>query len=77
MIHAYIQVWKFIYSIYHGKCLSKELSVLYGGTGDIDPPTCFVANSPLCVVCRHSEDICQWSIDIEFFLVMQLNRCMN
>jgi len=27
----------------------------------------FVANSLLCVVCRHSEDICQWSIDIEFF----------
>ena len=43
MIRAYIQVWKFIYSVYDGKCLSKELSVVYGGAGDVDPPTCFVA----------------------------------
>ena len=72
MIHAYIQVWKFIYSVYDGKCLSKELSVLYGGAGD-DLPTCFVANSPLFSVCSHSEEICQWNVDIEPFLIVLLS----
>ena len=48
VIHTYIQAWKFIYSIYHGKCLSRTLFVFYGGAGDTDPPTCFVSNSPLC-----------------------------
>ena len=73
IIHTYIQAWKFIYSIYHGKCLSRELSVLYGGAGDIDPPTCFVANSPLCTVCKQSDNICQWSVDIQPFLVVLLS----
>ena len=73
MIHVYIQVWKFIYSVYGGKCLSKELSVLYGGAGDVDPPTCFVENSPLYSICRHSEEICQWSVDIEPSLVVLLS----
>jgi len=47
--------------------------VLYGGAGDIDPPTCFVANSPLCTVCKHSDNICQWSVDIQPFLVVLLS----
>ena len=37
MIRIYIQTWKFIYSIYHGKCLAQSLANLYGGAGDIDP----------------------------------------
>ena len=73
VIHTYIQAWKFIYSIYHGKCLSRALSVFYGGASDTDPPTCFVSNSPLCAVCRHSEDICQWSVDVEPFLSVLLS----
>ena len=73
VIHTYIQAWKFIYSIYHGKCLSRTLSVFYGGAGDTDPPTCFVSNSPPCAVCRHSEDICQWSVDVGPFLSVLLN----
>ena len=72
MIRTYIQTWKFIYSIYHGKCLARSLANLYGGAGDIDPPTCFVSNSPLCAVCTHSDDICQWSVDIRSFLLVLL-----
>ena len=72
MICTYIQTWKFIYSIYHGKCLARSLASLYGGVGDIDPPTCFVSNSPLYAVCTHSDDICQWSVDIRPFLLVLL-----
>ena len=72
MINAYIQTWRFIYSIHHGKCLSKMMAIFYKGAGDADPPTCFVSNGPLCAVCKHSEDICQWSVDIDPFLVVLL-----
>ena len=72
IIRTYIQTWKFIYSIYHGKFLARSLANLYGGAGDIDPPTCFVSNSPLCAVCTHSDDICQWSVDIRSFLLVLL-----
>ena len=34
---------------------------------------CGNLNSPLCSVCRHSEEICQWSVDIEPFLVVMLS----
>ena len=26
--------------------------LFYGGVNDTDPPTCFVANNPLCSVCE-------------------------
>ena len=48
------------------------MAIFYKGAGDADPPTCFVSNGPLCAVCKHSEDICQWSVDIEPFLVVLL-----
>ena len=56
MIHTYVQTW-IIYSLYHGKCLARSLTNLYGGASDVDPPTCFVSNSPLCAVSTHSDDI--------------------
>ena len=68
VINNYVTTWKFIYSMYHGKCLSRSLALLYGGAGDIDPPTCFISNSPLCTVCAQIDHICQWSIDIQPFL---------
>ena len=49
VINTIVTAWKFIYSMYHGKCLSRSLAVLYRGAGDIDPPTCFVSNSPLSI----------------------------
>jgi len=48
MIQNYVECWRFIYSVYHGKCLSWALLAFYGGASDADPPTCFVSNSPLC-----------------------------
>ena len=43
---TYEKSWRFIYSLYHGKCLSWVLSHFYGGADDDDPPTCFTANAP-------------------------------
>lgn len=37
MIHMYVQTCRFIYSMYHGKCLARSLANLYGGAGDVDP----------------------------------------
>jgi len=65
IVSNYANAWKFIYSIYHGKCLSWALSYFYGGVDDSDPPTCFVANSPLCMVCKVSDVLCEESIDIK------------
>ena len=48
------------------------MAIFYKGAGDADPLTCFVSNGPLCAVCKHSEDICQRSVDIEPFLVVLL-----
>ena len=73
VIESYVIAWKFIYSIYHGKCLSRSLAALCGGAGDNDPPTCFISNSPLCTVCAQMDDICQWSVDIQSFLLTLLN----
>lgn len=52
--------------------MSKALAKFYKRAGDTDPPACFVSNNPLCAVCKHSEDICQWSVDIESFLEVLL-----
>ena len=73
VIETYITAWKFVYSVYHGKCLSRSLAALYGGAGDTDPPTCFVSNSSLCTVCAQIDHICQWSIDIQPFLSTLFN----
>ena len=51
---TYVKTWRFIYSVYHGKCLSWALSHFYAGANDADPPTCFVGNNPLCSVCEHT-----------------------
>lgn len=72
MLSTYIKAWRFIYSVYHGKCLSWALSLFYAGANDEDPPTCFVGNNPLCSVCEHTEIICQASIDIQKYLVLLL-----
>ena len=70
MLTNYAKAWHFIYAIYHGKCLSWALSHFYAD--DQDPPTCFVANNPLCSVCEESEAICQETVDIQQHLVVLL-----
>ncbi|MCY3928217.1 MAG: helicase-related protein [Acidobacteria bacterium] len=72
ILFTYTQAWRFIYSIYNGKCLLQALACFYGGAGDSDPPTCFIANNPLCSVCELAEEICQVSIDIKEYLVLLL-----
>ena len=67
---TYEKSWRFIYSLYHGKCLSWALSHFYSGADDNDPPTCFTANAPLCAVCRVSDAICQESCDIQDYLLL-------
>jgi len=73
MIHDYVETWRFVYSVYHGKCLCWALSSFYGGAGDTDPPTCFVSNSPLCMICKASDMLCQESCDIKDYLCMLLS----
>jgi len=36
---TYVKTWHFIYSVYHGKCLSWALSHFYTGANDVDPCT--------------------------------------
>ena len=73
IISNYMYACKFIYSAYHGKCLSWALSQFYGGADDTDPPTCFVSNSPLCMVCKVSEVLCEESLDVKEHLNILLN----
>ena len=54
-----------IESAYHGHLLSYFF-------GDEYAPTCFVASSPLCSVCKHSEVICQETDDMQSYLVVLL-----
>ena len=77
MITNYVKAWRFIYSLYHGKCLVWALSHFYAGADDQDPPTCFVANNPLCTVCEESEAICQESIDIQQYMVVLLETLQS
>ena len=70
LLTNYAKTWRFIYALYHGKCLSWALSHFYAD--DQDPPTCFVANNPLCSVCEESETICQERVDIQQHLVILL-----
>jgi len=72
VVSTYIKAWRFIYSIYHGKCLARSMAKLYGGAADTDPPTCFVLNSPFCAVCSQIDEISQWSIDVQPFIFILL-----
>ena len=72
MLLMYTQSWRFIYSIYHGECLSRALSYFYAGANDNDPPSCFSANSLLCAVCVNSEALSQVSIDISEHMILLL-----
>ena len=73
MIRNYVEAWRFIYSVYHGKCLSWALSFYYGGAGDTEPPTCFVSNSPLCMICKASDMLCEECCDIKDYLCTLLS----
>ena len=53
VLSTYEKSWRFIYALYHGKCLSWALSHFYGGADDNDPPTCFTANAPLVQFVAH------------------------
>lgn len=72
VLSSYSRTWQFIYSAYHGKCLSWALSYFYGGEGDRDPPTCFVSNSPLCMICEKMDLICEDMVDIKDYLCILL-----
>ena len=72
MLLMYTQSWRFIYSIYHGECLSRALSYFYSGANDNDPPSCFIANSMLCAVCVNSEALSQVSINIKEHMILLL-----
>ena len=73
MIRNYVEAWRFIYIVYHGKCLSWALSFFYGGAGDTEPPTCFVSNSPLCMICKASDMLCEECCDIKDYLCTLLS----
>ena len=70
VLSTYEKSWRFIYSLYYGKCLSWALYHFYGGADDNDPLTCFTANASLCAVCRLSDAICQESCDIQDYLLV-------
>ena len=59
--------------MYCRKCLSWALSHFYGGVGDTEPPTCFVSNSLLWMVCKLSDILCEESLDIKEHLCTLLN----
>ena len=72
VLSTYEKSWRFIYSLFHGKCLFWESSHFYGGVDDSDHPTCFTANAPLCAVCRLSDAVCngQGTCDIQDYLLL-------
>ena len=65
----YINVWHFIYSIYHGKC---GLAHFFSGDAVPCMMSCFTTNTPLCAVCADKELICQMSTEIKEYLVLLL-----
>ena len=69
---SYTKTWQFVYSAYHGKFLAWALSYFYGGAGDAEPPTCFVSNSPLCMICAVSDLICEETVNIKEYLCILL-----
>ena len=72
VLSSYTKTWQFVYSAYHGKCLAWALSYFYGGAGDAEPPTCFVSNSPLCMICAVSDLICEETVNIKEYLCILL-----
>ena len=65
VILDYAKAWQFIYIVYHGKCLAWALSHFYGGADDGDPPTCFISNSSLCMICGISDLLCEERFDTD------------
>ena len=51
VIQSYAKAWQFIY--------------FYGGADDTGPPTCFISNSPLCMICKVSDILCEESFDVK------------
>ena len=72
VLSSYTKTWQFVYSAYHGKCLAWVLSYFYGGAGDAEPPTCFVSNSHLCMICEASDLICEETVNIKEYLCILL-----
>jgi len=72
VLSSYTKTWQFVYSTYHGKCLAWASSYFYGGAGDAEPPTCFVSNSPLCMICETMDLICEETVDIREYLCVLL-----
>jgi len=52
-------------------CLSWKTSGI-GGAGDTEPPTCFVLNSPLCMICEIMDLICEETMGIKEYLCVLL-----
>ena len=78
MVSMNVKVWHFIYSIYHGKCLSWGLSHFFSGDADsCTTSSCFATNTPLCAVCTEKEAICQESGDIKEYLVLLLKMIIK
>jgi len=79
ILSTYRKTWQFAYSVYHGKCLMWAMSHFYGGADDLDPPSCFVANAPLCMVCELCDWLCEVHIDIKNHLVTLLGtiKCLH
>ena len=77
MKRNYIETWWFVYSVYHGKCLCWALSYFYEDAGDTDPPTFLVSNSPLCMICKASDMLCQESCDIKDYLCTLLSTVQH
>jgi len=73
MLYNYSQGWRFIYAVYHGKCLMQALTTFYSGESSTITTTCIVNNSTLCSVCENYEEICQVSCDIKDHLVLLLS----
>ena len=42
ILSTYKKTWRFVYSIYHGKCLMWAMTLFHGGADDVDPPPCFI-----------------------------------
>jgi len=72
MISMYVNVWHFIYSIYHGRCLSWGLAHFFSGDNAPHTTSCFSLNTPLCATCAEKELICQESVDIKEYIVLLL-----
>ena len=47
--------------------------IFYGGAGDTEPCTCFVSNSPLCMICKASDMLCEECYDIKDYLCTLLS----